>query len=114
MVDTPDARKVVLIISTDRGLTESVDKIVARAKCRAVAVRDCTAAERAIERVRPVLILLDPLRPDEPSARLRGMCIVVEIPVRTSSSGIRRLAKPGTEAVRWLTDLVADRCATGP
>src|SRR5262249_51014572 len=112
MVDAPDARKVVLIISSDRGLSESVDKIVARANCRAVAVRDCAAAERAIEHVQPVLILIDPRRHDELTARVRGLCIVVEIPVRTSGSGVRRLAKPGTEAVRWLTDLVANRCAT--
>ena len=111
MVDTSGTRKVVLVICSDIGLRDSVDKVVARAKCRAVAVPDCSVAERAIETHRPVLILIDPLRHDTLTARLRSLCVVVDIPIRTSASGVRRLAKPHTEAVRWLTDLVAERCA---
>jgi hypothetical protein len=111
MVDRRGARKVVLIVSSDHGLSDAVDKMVARAKCRAVAVRDGVAAGRAVEQVRPVLILVDPLRRDELPARVRASCAVVAIPVRTSGSGVRRLAKASSEAVRWLTDLVAERCA---
>jgi hypothetical protein len=112
MAEQSGARKVVLIISSDRGLCDSVDKVVARAKCRAVAVRDSAAAERAIERVRPVLILVDPVRRDELPSQLRAMCTVAELPVRSSGSGVRRLAKPSSEAVRWLTGLIAERCAS--
>lgn len=110
-MDLSDARKVVLIISSDRGLSQAVDRVVARARCRGVAVRDCAAAERALEQILPVVILVDPLRHDELTARVRAVCAVVAIPVRTSGSGVRRLAKASTEAVRWLTDLVAERCA---
>ena len=112
MVDKLDACRVVLVLSSDRGLCASVDKLVARARCRAVAVPDCAAAERSIERVRPVLVLVDPLRRDALSARVRARCAVAEIPIRTSGSGVRRLAKPTTGAVRWLTGLVAERCAS--
>lgn len=111
MAHPADTRRVVLIISSDRGLRDAVDKRVTRARCRAVAVRDGAAAEQAFDQHRPALILVDPLQHDELSTRLRSLCVVVAIPVRTSGSGIRRLAKPNTEAIRWLTELVVERCA---
>lgn len=106
--------RVVLVISSHRGLCDSIDKIVARARCRAVVVPDCATAERVIDHLRPVLILIDPLRREELSARTRGMCDVVEIPIRVSGSGVRRLAKASHDAVRWLTGLVAEHCAATP
>lgn len=111
MVGMAEARRVVLVISADRGLRESLEKVVARAKCRAVAVHDCAAADRIIVHDPPVLILIDPTQRQSLSASARAVCVVVEIPVRTSQTGVRRLARPGSEAVRWLTGLVAQRCA---
>jgi hypothetical protein len=35
----------------------------------------------------------------------------VQVPVRTSSTGVRRIAKRNQAAVRWLMGLVAERCA---
>src|SRR4051812_17190551 len=102
--------KVVLLICGDRAMQEVLRVIVASAGCRMVAAGSVAAAERRLERQRPVLILVDPLIGAPAAACLGHDGHVVEVPVRTSSSGVRRIAKHNDGAVRWLKDLVATRC----
>ncbi|HEY2744003.1 MAG TPA: hypothetical protein VGL86_05255 [Polyangia bacterium] len=63
-----------------------------------------------------VLVLVDPLLLAESTAAFagNGACPVVAVPVRTSSTGVRRIAKRSDAAVRWLRGLIADRCAVAP
>ena len=61
-------------------------------------------------RGRPVVVLVDPLLAEACQA-LASLCPLVTIPLRVSSTGVRRMAKRNEAAVRWLTAVVAQYCA---
>jgi hypothetical protein len=104
------AAKVILVISSDRGMQASLGAIVEEAGCRALFAASVLVAQRKLVRAMPVLILTDPLCAGDVGA-LSPPCPVVEFPVRTSSTGVRRIAKRKDATVKWLTELIAEKCA---
>lgn len=98
---------VVLVICADRAMQEALREIVTAAGCRMLAVASVAAAERRLQRQHAALVLVDPLFGDAAAAAL-GVG-VVEIPVRTSATGVRRIARQNRGAVRWLKTLLDER-----
>lgn len=112
----PDATKranVILVIASDVVMQESVRLIVEAAGCKALVVPSIALAQERLRAAEPVLILIDPLWQDDAVTQLGPEPPVVEIPVRTSSSGVRRVAKKGAPATRWLQALINERCSAG-
>jgi hypothetical protein len=112
----PDATKranVILVITSDVVMQESVRLIVEAAGCHALGVPSIALAQERLRSVEPVLILIDPLWQADAVSQLGPEPPVVEIPVRTSSSGVRRVAKKGAAATRWLQALISERCSAG-
>lgn len=103
--------KLVLVLCADRTMQASLRTIVEEAGCRAAFSATVAAAQRRPDRATVVLVLCDPLLADEGKAALASACPVVTFPVRTSSTGVRRMAKRNDAAARWLAELVATRCS---
>jgi hypothetical protein len=104
--------KAVLVVCSDRAMQEALRRIVAAAGCHPLLAGTVDIARRLRAEQIPVLVLADPQLAVECSSVLGdGVCPIVAVPVRTSSTGVRRLAKRSDAAVRWLTGLVADRCS---
>jgi hypothetical protein len=109
-----DPLDVVLVICGDEAIQGSLRALIADAGCRSVVCSSAAEAGRRVEHLRPVLVLFDPILQAECEAAVAGLCTLVAIPVRTSSTGVRRFAKRTTVAVRWLRDLVTQHCQRGP
>ena len=107
---TAAAPKLVLVVCSDHAMQASLRSVVEEAGCRAALAASVAAAQRELDRIVPVLILIDPLCGSEVPA-LVADCAVVEFPVRTSSTGVRRIAKRHDAGVKWLKELVASHCA---
>ena len=105
-----DEPKLVLVVCGDRAIQDSVRRIVEAAGCRAALVTGCEAATHELERAAAVVTLVDPLLA-EACRPLASVCPLVIIPLRVSSTGVRRMARRNESAVRWLTALVAQHCA---
>ena len=112
MVET--ASKIVLVVCGDRAIQEAIRRIVEAAGCHPSLLATVDAAvKRKSEQPTAVLVLVDPLLMAE-SAQAFGPtngCPLVAVPVRTSSTGVRRIAKRSDAAVRWLRGLIAERTA---
>ena len=104
----PEA-KVVLVVCPDRTIQDAVRRVVEACGCRAVVTAAVEAAVAEVDGARPVVALVDP-RLGGACAVLQARCTVAEIPLRVSSTGVRRMAKRNESAVRWLTALMASRC----
>ena len=102
---------VILVLCADRTIQASLRKVVEGAGCRASVCETIATAQRALARTTPVLILSDPLLSADAKAMLTASCAVVEFTVRTSSTGVRRMAKRNDASVKWLTELVESHCA---
>jgi hypothetical protein len=113
MADT--ASKVVIVVCGDRAIQEAIRRIVEAAGCQPslTATVDAALKRRTEQGGAAVLVLVDPLLLAESTAAMgtNGGCPVVAVPVRTSSTGVRRIAKRSDAAVRWLRSLIAERCA---
>jgi hypothetical protein len=103
--------KVVLVVSANRTMQASLRTVVEEAGCRAIFSATIAAAQRRLAAEPVALILADPLLAAELPA-LAGVCPVVTFPVRTSSTGVRRMAKRNEAGVKWLTELVSRHCAS--
>jgi len=114
VVDAAKDGRVVLVLAADAAMQDSVRRIVDEAGCRPIIASTPEKAKRHLDTAptQPVLILVDPACPSEVLAQLGPQCPIVEIPVRTSATGVRRVAKRGAAATRWLMDLIADRCSS--
>lgn len=104
--------KVVVVVVVDQALWESVDALVRSAGCKAVHATTVEQAGKLLVRTRPVLMLFDPGFEAELGALGTDGCPATAIPVRVSSTGVRRFAKRSGDAVRWLKQLVAQQCST--
>jgi hypothetical protein len=111
MLDT--TLRAVLVICGDRAMQEALRRIITAAGCHPLLAGNVELALQMRAERTPVLVLVDPqLAVPCASALGEGVCPIVLVPVRTSSSGVRRIAKRSDAAVRWLSGLVAERCAT--
>ncbi len=102
MVD--DTLQLLLVVCRDRAMQEALRDSAARAGWRTLAATSIAAAEPMLARQRPALILVDPALGD--ASALARHAPVEPIPVRTSSSGVRRLAKHSEGAGEWLRSLI--------
>jgi CheY-like chemotaxis protein len=87
---------MVLVLEDDHGLQESVRRLVEHAGLRVVTARSLTEARTLLRRIaRPCLILLDTLMQGgrEAMAQLGAEYPLATIPVRVSSSNVRRMTK---------------------
>jgi hypothetical protein len=105
------APKVILVICSDRTIQASLRTVIEDAGCQAAFSADVGAGRRQLARTTPILILTDPLLALEVMAALAGSCPVVEFPVRTSSTGVSRMAKRNDAGVKWLSELIESHCA---
>lgn len=103
--------KAVLVITRDRVINGALRAIIAAAGCEAVVLSSVAAAVRWLARWSPLLILIDPELTAAAENELAAPLRVVEIPLRTSASGVRRLAKRHHEAIGWLVDLIHAECS---
>jgi hypothetical protein len=106
--------KVILVLCADRTIQTSLRKVVEEAGCRASVCETVATAQRTLERTTAVLILSDPLLAAAAKVALAASCPIVEFSVRTSSTGVRRMAKRNDASVKWLTGLVESHCVTKP
>jgi CheY-like chemotaxis protein len=87
---------MVLVIEDDHNLQESVRRVAERMGFRVVAARSLSEAKQLLARIaRPCLVLLDTLRKEgrEAMAQLGADYPLATIPVRLSSSSVRRMSK---------------------
>jgi CheY-like chemotaxis protein len=88
--------KMVLVVEDDHNLQESIRRLVERCGYRVVSVRSLAEAHSTLKRIaRPCLILLDTLMKEglEAMAQLSAQHALVTIPVRLSTSKVRRMSK---------------------
>lgn len=111
MADTPS--KTVLILCGDRAMQEALRRIVEAAGCHPLLAGTIELALQKRAEQPPVLMLVDPLLVAQCSSAFANDAgiPIVPVPVRTSSTGVRRIAKRNDAAVRWLHGLVSQRCA---
>ena len=111
MVDTEERDKIILVVAADATMQESVRLIIEAAGCTTLVAPSIAHAKKSLRSTKPVLVLIDPVWREDAESQLGSMVPIVEIPVRTSSTGVRRVAKRGTAATRWLQDLITQRCS---
>ncbi len=110
------ASRIVIVVCGDRAIQEAIRRIVEAAGCQPSLTATVDAAVQRKSEQPAVLVLVDPLLLAESTVAFgsngsNGSCPVVAVPVRTSSTGVRRIAKRSDAAVRWLRGLIAERCA---
>ena len=105
--------KTILILCSDRAMQEALRRIVEAAGCHPLLAGTIDLAKSKRVEQSPVLMLVDPLLVAECTAAFStdAGVPIVPVPVRTSSTGVRRIAKRNDAAVRWLSSLVNERCA---
>jgi hypothetical protein len=108
------ATKVVLVLCGDEAIQGSLRALIDDAGCRAVTCPSLAQARARLATAQPVLVLVDPLLHEEAASAFADVCGLAVIPMRTSSTGVRRFAKHSTGAVRWLRELVTQHCRIGP
>lgn len=111
MPDTESRARVILVVVADAAMQDSVRVIIEAAGCTPLVVPTIAHAKKSLCSTKPVLILIDPVWRDGAASQLGAEPPIVEIPVRTSSTGVRRVAKRGAPATRWLQNLIAKRCS---
>jgi hypothetical protein len=102
--------KVVLIVCSDRAMQEALRMVVEEAGCRSLMAATVAVAQQHLERATPILILVDPACGAEACDALTAPCPIMEFPIRTSSTGVRRIARKGDAATKWLSQVVASHC----
>lgn len=88
--------RMVLVLEDDHNLQESVRRLAERLGYRVVAARSLGEAKRLLSRIaRPCLVLLDTLMKEglEAMAQLGSQYPLATIPVRLSSTSVRRMSK---------------------
>lgn len=106
---------MVLVLENDRTLQDSVRKLVERSGYRVVTARSLSEAQSLLERItRPCLILLDTLMTEglEAVAKLGAHYPLATIPVRVSTSNVRRMSKKSVQ-LDVLRDLLEQHCGAG-
>jgi CheY-like chemotaxis protein len=106
------AGKIVLVLEDDRTLQESVRKLVEGHGFRVVMARSLPEAQRLLDRItRPCLILLDMLMHEgrEAMAKLGAHYPLATIPVRVSSSNVRRMSKKSVQ-LDVLSEMLLQHC----
>ena len=107
------ATKWVLVMEDDQNLQESVRRLVERCGFKVVTARSLTEAKRVLGRIaRPCLILLDTLMNEglEAMAQLGAQYPLATIPVRVSSSNVRRMTKRSVH-LELLREALQQHCA---
>ncbi len=106
------SKRLVLLLEDDRTLQESVRKIVEKAGYKVVTARSLPEAQQLLERItRPCLILLDTLTRQgfEAMNKLGQQYALASIPVRVSSTNVRRISKSAVQ-LDVLRDLLQQHC----
>ena len=91
---------MVLVLEDDHNLQESVRRLAERLGYRVVAARSLAEAKQLLQRIaRPCLVLLDTLMKEgiEAMAQLGAQYPLATIPVRLSSSSVRRMSKKSVQ-----------------
>lgn len=103
-------RRIILAVTADRGMQDALAAIIAATGCDAVIANDAEDAARRMRGRHVAFVVADPACLAEVTARFGTLAGVVELPVRVSSTGIRRIAKPRDAAIRWLQAQLEARC----
>jgi CheY-like chemotaxis protein len=88
--------RLVLVLEDDQNLQESVRRLAERHGYKVVTARSLSEAKRVLERIaKPCLILLDTLMKGglEAMVQLGSEYPLATIPVRLSSTNVRRMSK---------------------
>jgi CheY-like chemotaxis protein len=105
---------MVLVLEDDHNLQESVRRLVEAGGYKVVTARSLAEATSVLERVaRPCLILLDALMHGgrEAMAELGTRYPLATIPVRVSSSNVRRISKRSVH-LDLLRETLKQHCGT--
>jgi len=106
--------KMVLVLEDDQNLQESVRRLAERLGYKVVTARSLPEAKQVLERIaRPCLILLDTLMKEglEAMAQLGSAYPLATIPVRVSSTNVRRMSKRSVH-LDLLREALEQHCGT--
>jgi CheY-like chemotaxis protein len=106
------AGKIVLVLEDDQTLQESVRRLVQDAGFKVVTARSLPEAMQLLNRItRPCLILFDARTREglEAMAKLGATYPLASIPVRVSSTNVRRMAKRSVQ-LAILREMLLQHC----